>query len=273
MSLPFVVSVSSGLRKSLISSSHLFVGLPTALHVFILVLRPGFHLQLFHSSVCFDPAWDFGCIHPFFRFNCASFLVFNPVLLAQFLRCRSLHLYRLRRRRRCLGRNPCWSYFPTQFRLRSFWLLSFSSSLSPFSFSGCLPFSGSFPSLLFCVFFLYCLFVWTMSRCILRLVDRIILSRSFAMVQIPEAQLSVGEIPMLNKRSLYCARSKMLMSTPACTCERRPSSSNSTSDFCCLLLLKCNCISEILGTLAHWQYFDFDVVDRLLLLFCSSFDC
>ena len=43
ISLPFISSVSSGLRNSLISSSHLFFGLPTGLYVWCLMLRPGFH--------------------------------------------------------------------------------------------------------------------------------------------------------------------------------------------------------------------------------------
>ena len=32
----------------------------------------------FHSSVCFNPAWDFGCFHPFNGCRCASLRVFNP---------------------------------------------------------------------------------------------------------------------------------------------------------------------------------------------------
>ena len=46
--------------------------------------------------------------------------------------------------------------------------------------------------------------------------------------------------------------------------ERRPGCSNSTSDFCCLLLLKCYCLPKILGTLTHWSYLDFVVVFRHL---------
>ena len=47
ISFPFVVSVSSHLRNSLISSSHLLFGLPTNLFVWYLVLRPGFHFAAF----------------------------------------------------------------------------------------------------------------------------------------------------------------------------------------------------------------------------------
>ena len=47
VSLPFVASVSSGLRKSWISSSHLLFGLPTALHVLIVILRPRFYSAAF----------------------------------------------------------------------------------------------------------------------------------------------------------------------------------------------------------------------------------
>ena len=46
VSLSFISSVSSGLRNSLISSSHLFFGLPTGLYVWCLMLRPGSILPL-----------------------------------------------------------------------------------------------------------------------------------------------------------------------------------------------------------------------------------
>ena len=76
--LPFVASVSSGLKKSFTSSSHLFLSLPTALHVLILVLNPGFQFSSFpypsfcwwrcyshrqppfHSSVHFDRTRNLG---------------------------------------------------------------------------------------------------------------------------------------------------------------------------------------------------------------------
>ena len=81
--LRFVASVSSSLRKSFISSSHLFLTLPTGVHVWCLVLRPGFHSAAFfphrssgsdaivianlqfHSSVCFNPAWCFWLLSSF----------------------------------------------------------------------------------------------------------------------------------------------------------------------------------------------------------------
>ena len=51
-SLPFVASVSSGIEKvASPSSSHLFLSLPTALHVLILVLNPGFHSAAFLTIV------------------------------------------------------------------------------------------------------------------------------------------------------------------------------------------------------------------------------
>ena len=101
MWLPFNASVSSGLRKSLISSCHLFFGLPTALHVLILVLRPGFHAaaflpiillvaMLFSSPISTSFFYVFrsnmgSWLHSiFFRFSCASFYVFDPVLLCNF---------------------------------------------------------------------------------------------------------------------------------------------------------------------------------------------
>ena len=103
---PFVVLVSSGSRNSIISSSHLFFGLPTGLFVWYLVLRPGFHFTAFlvhrsfggdailsakHNfilSVRFNPALDFFCsFHPFRGFSsCASFHVFNPVFFFTFRR-------------------------------------------------------------------------------------------------------------------------------------------------------------------------------------------
>ena len=46
-SLSFVASVSSGLKKSFPSSSHLFLSLPTLLHVLVLVLNPGFQFCSF----------------------------------------------------------------------------------------------------------------------------------------------------------------------------------------------------------------------------------
>ena len=49
ISLHFVSSVSSGLKKSFISSSHLFSGLPTGLFVWCMVLRPGFHFAAFFA--------------------------------------------------------------------------------------------------------------------------------------------------------------------------------------------------------------------------------
>ena len=49
ISFPFVSSVSPGLRKSFISSSHLFFGLAAGLLVWCLVLRPGFHFAAFFA--------------------------------------------------------------------------------------------------------------------------------------------------------------------------------------------------------------------------------
>ena len=46
VSFPFVSSVSSGLRNSLISSSHLFFGLSTGLFVWCLGPRTGFHFAV-----------------------------------------------------------------------------------------------------------------------------------------------------------------------------------------------------------------------------------
>ena len=46
-SFPFDSSVSSSLTDSLMSSSHLFLGLPACLPVFAVELRPGFPLAAF----------------------------------------------------------------------------------------------------------------------------------------------------------------------------------------------------------------------------------
>ena len=62
-SMPFVASVSSDLRNSLSSSSHLFFA---------------------HRPVHFDPTWNLGCIHFFLCHSCASFYVLNPVFLFTF---------------------------------------------------------------------------------------------------------------------------------------------------------------------------------------------
>ena len=55
-SLPFVASVSSGLKKTFTSSSHLFLSLPPALHVLISVLNPGFHSAAFLAHRSFGGA-------------------------------------------------------------------------------------------------------------------------------------------------------------------------------------------------------------------------
>ena len=105
MSPPFVVSVFLlALRNSLISSFHCgaeaWIPFCSFSYPSFLWKRCHSHRQSpFHSSVCFDPAWDLGCIHPFFRFNCASFYVTRSSSLAQFLPCQFLRLYRVRRRR------------------------------------------------------------------------------------------------------------------------------------------------------------------------------
>ena len=70
-SLPFASFVSSGLKNSLMSSSHLFLGLPTDQFVSILLSRPGFHLILLlvHLSLGRDAILS-GILH--FIFLCVS---------------------------------------------------------------------------------------------------------------------------------------------------------------------------------------------------------
>ena len=80
-----------------ISSAHLFFVLPAGLFVWCMVLRAGFHFAAFfaHRSSGSDailvvkrhfsnPAWDFGCFHPFNCCGCASFHVFDPIFLFTF---------------------------------------------------------------------------------------------------------------------------------------------------------------------------------------------
>ena len=59
ISFPFVSSVSSGLRKSFISTPHLLFGLPTGLFVWCLVLRPGFHFAPFFAHRSSGNDWQF----------------------------------------------------------------------------------------------------------------------------------------------------------------------------------------------------------------------
>ena len=88
----------------MISSSHLFLGLPTAPFASSPMLRPGLHFAAFCSfisslgvtrssllisisfSLRLDPARDIGCPHLFFGLSRASFYVFGPIFL--FSSCR-----------------------------------------------------------------------------------------------------------------------------------------------------------------------------------------
>ena len=120
-SFPFVSSVSSGLKKSFVSSSHLFFGLPTGLFVCYLVLRPGFHFAFFVHRVTMQfpssSATSFFCacqnsmrfFAVFILSTAIAVLLFTKQsnLLHQFQLCPSLHRYFPRRKCRCLGRNRC----------------------------------------------------------------------------------------------------------------------------------------------------------------------
>ena len=178
MSLPFVA------RKSFISSSHLFVGLPTALHVLILVLWPGFHSAAFLAHVSFGS--DVILIaNRHFILLCVSI---QHGILAAFIRSSAsavlLFLYSIQSSCSISGvpfsssvsfakeTSLSWSQsvlelLPSTVSSSELLWHSFSSP-PPFSFLGCLSLSDSFPSLLFCVFLLYFLFVCSMSRSILR---------------------------------------------------------------------------------------------------------
>ena len=136
--LPFGASVSSGLGKLLISSSHLFFGLPTALHVLIFgaeartpfccfpcpivpLVSTLFSSPVATSFFCvFQSKTGFGLSSSVLLLRLCFSLSIRSILLFQFLLCQFLHLCHSPRRSRCLGRNLCWSCFPLQFRLRSF---------------------------------------------------------------------------------------------------------------------------------------------------------
>ena len=87
LSVEFSVSFFSSLRNSLISSSHLLLGLPVALYVLYLELSSGFHSAAFTIHFSFgrdailslDPTSNLRVFHLISDFVCASFYVFNPV--------------------------------------------------------------------------------------------------------------------------------------------------------------------------------------------------
>ena len=106
-------------------------------------MRPGFHSATFFPNallaamlfasliatsffcVCFGPAWDFGCIHPFFRSKCASFYALDPVLLLNFCRVDFFICTVCEGIVAVLVANPCWSYFLFTFVFRTVTFFSF----------------------------------------------------------------------------------------------------------------------------------------------------
>ena len=58
-----------------------------------------------------------------------------------------------------------------------------------------------------------------------------------------------------------------------CPVERRPSSSNSNPDFCCLLLLKCYSFPRYLAQSLTGNTSTLMLLIASLLFFCSNFDC
>ena len=100
-SFPLDSSVSSVFKNSLISSSHPFFGLPTGLLVLTLLSRPGFHSDIFLTSVhqgelpfsspfstssfsVFQSCTESLLSSFFFCFSCASLNVFNPFFFLNF---------------------------------------------------------------------------------------------------------------------------------------------------------------------------------------------
>ena len=187
-SLPLVASVSSGLKKSCTSSSHLFLSLPTALHVLILVLNLGFQFSNFPYP-------------SFFWWRCYSHRQ-SPFHS-------SVHLDRTRN----LDHPHSISLSESSAKETSLsWsqsvsvLLPSCVSLSEFSWlsflSQCL--FSDFHVACHLFFFLYFLLVGTMGRSIFRFAKSINLSCSFLKVHVPHAQPNVGESTIFNKRNLCC---------------------------------------------------------------------
>ena len=104
ISLLFGASVSSGLRKSLSSSSHIFLVYPTTLHAFMLTLRQKFHPAAFlahrfsgsdaitiahRNVILLCVSIQHGISAALIRSSASAVL-----LPLQFMLCRLLHQYR-----------------------------------------------------------------------------------------------------------------------------------------------------------------------------------
>ena len=165
-SLPFVASVSSDLRKSLISYSHLFFWslyssvrfdfaaeswIPCCCfsYPFVLLVAMLFTSPIATSFFCAFrsnmESWLYSC---FLLPQLCFLLCTHSNLLVQVQLCQSLYLSLWQRRRRYLGRNRCLCCFLLVFRLRSSLGCLFSSMalflifrllvISFFVFSSCL---------------------------------------------------------------------------------------------------------------------------------------
>ena len=168
-SLPFVASVSSGLKQSFTSSSHFFLSLPPALHVLISVLNPGFH------SVAFLAHRSFGgdailIANRHFILLCIS--IEHGILAPSF---NLFVCVFCQKRRRYLGRNRCQCCFLLVFRFRSSLGFLFFLNVAFLIF------------MLLAIFFLHFLLVCTMGRSIFRFVFCINLPCSFVTVHVPHA--------------------------------------------------------------------------------------
>ena len=163
-SLPFVASVSSGLKKSFTSSSHLFLSLPTALHVLILVLNPGFHSAAFltHRSFGGDATL---IANRHFILLCIS--IEHGILASLF---QSLCLSLLQRTRRYLGRNRCQCCFLLVFRFRS--------SLGFLFFLNVAFLIFMLLAIFFCIFFLFIQWIEASSVLFIVSIFRVRLSNS-----------------------------------------------------------------------------------------------
>ena len=179
----FSVSSSTSLRNSLMSSSHLFLGLPIALLVLYFELSSGFHSAAFinhlslgdvailSASLRFHFLWVLfqHRIFAFSIFSMAPFVLLFKYSIQSVPSISVLRRYRSQMTRRCPGRCECLSFAHLSYLLLV---------VSVFFFVGL--------SFRFTIF-LYLLFVCMMSRSILRCVDWIILSCSSVGVHVPDA--------------------------------------------------------------------------------------
>ena len=185
------------------SSSHLFLGLPTALLDLHPRLRPGIHFAAANLHLIFL------CV--IVQHGILAVLIFSSVCLVLFLCIRSnllqFQLFRMSSSMSHMKETSLsWSQSVFGLLLSSvspseFWWPSFACVFS--SFVGSSSTFVFFPSLLFfTVFKKKSLCLNNQRRSILRCVDLIIFSCSFERVHVPETHVSEGVMTILNRRRL-----------------------------------------------------------------------